>query len=158
MKNKEIQELMIFMRENGVVRLDLKRGKNHLIMEQEVIKGDQVVFMKNDEQSIPKNGSFDDVKRVMAVDGQVNSSSDHSNDVYLVKSPLIGTFYEAAEPEAPPFVKINDVVKEGDTLCIVEAMKSMNEIKADVGGTVIEISGENGKLVEYDSILFKIKT
>lgn len=73
-----------------------------------------------------------------------------------VKSPLIGVFYEAASPDAPPFVRPGDTVKKGDVLCIVEAMKMMNEICAETDGTVIDVCAENGALVEYGQLLFKI--
>ena len=73
-----------------------------------------------------------------------------------VKSPLIGVFYAAASPDADPYVRIGDKVKRGDVLCIVEAMKMMNEICAETDGTVIDICAENGALVEYGQLLFKI--
>lgn len=73
-----------------------------------------------------------------------------------VKSPLIGVFYEAASPDAAPFVRPGDTVKKGDVLCIVEAMKMMNEICAETNGTVIDVCAENGALVEYGQLLFKI--
>ncbi|HOL22626.1 MAG TPA: acetyl-CoA carboxylase biotin carboxyl carrier protein, partial [bacterium] len=75
-------------------------------------------------------------------------------DVVYVKAPLVGTFYRAPSPESPPFVEVGSKVKKGDTLCIVEAMKVMNEIKSDYDGTVKEILVENGKSVEYGQVLF----
>ena len=74
-----------------------------------------------------------------------------------VKSPLVGTFYEAPSPDADPFVRVGDTVKTGDTLCIVEAMKIMNEIKAEFDGTVVKVSASNGQAVEFDQPLFLIK-
>ncbi|NTV98067.1 MAG: acetyl-CoA carboxylase biotin carboxyl carrier protein [Chlorobiaceae bacterium] len=74
-----------------------------------------------------------------------------------VRSPIVGTFYQAASPDSPPFVSINDTVKKGDVLCIIEAMKLMNEIEAEISGTVVEILVENGQAVEYDQPLFRIK-
>ena len=73
-----------------------------------------------------------------------------------VKSPLIGVFYEAASPDAAPFVRPGDAVKKGDVLCIVEAMKMMNEICAETNGIIIDVCAENGALVEYGQLLFKI--
>jgi len=75
---------------------------------------------------------------------------------HLITSPMVGMFYRASDPASPPFVDIGDVVKKGQTLCIIEAMKLMNEIEADVDGTVIEIYGENAKPVEYGQKLFAI--
>ena len=70
-----------------------------------------------------------------------------------VKSPLVGTFYSSPAPEEPPFVLVGQTVKEGDTLCIVEAMKTMNEIKAPCGGKVVRIMAQPGDMVEYNQVL-----
>jgi acetyl-CoA carboxylase biotin carboxyl carrier protein len=75
----------------------------------------------------------------------------------LVTSPMVGTFYRAPDPAASPFVDIGDLVKKGQTLCIVEAMKLMNEIESDVDGTVVEIFVENAKPVEFGQKLFALK-
>ena len=75
---------------------------------------------------------------------------------HLITSPMVGTFYRAPDPTSAPFVDIGDVVKKGQTLCIIEAMKLMNEIEADVDGTVVEIYVDNAKPVEYGQKLFAI--
>lgn len=75
---------------------------------------------------------------------------------HAVKSPMVGTFYRAPNPEAPDFVKVGDTVKAGQTLCIIEAMKLLNEIESDKDGVVKEILIENGQGVEYDQPLFII--
>jgi len=74
----------------------------------------------------------------------------------IVKSPMVGTFYRAPGPDAKPFVEVGQVVKPGDTLCIIEAMKLLNEIEAEVGGAIREILVENGQAVEYGQALFMI--
>jgi acetyl-CoA carboxylase biotin carboxyl carrier protein len=76
---------------------------------------------------------------------------------FVVKSPMVGTFYRSASPGGKPFVEIGQQVKEGDTLCIIEAMKILNEIDAEKGGTVVKILGENGQAVEYGQPLFVIE-
>ena len=73
-----------------------------------------------------------------------------------VKSPMVGIFYTAPSPEAEPFVKVGSKVKKGDTLCIIEAMKLMNDVVAEEDGEIVEICAENGSLVEFGQILFKI--
>ena len=73
---------------------------------------------------------------------------------HTVKSPMVGTFYRSASPGAKSFVEVGDAVKAGDTLCIIEAMKILNEIEADVSGTVVQILCENGQAVEYSQPLF----
>ena len=74
----------------------------------------------------------------------------------LVASPTVGVFYAAASPESQPFVAVGDQVEKGDTLCIIEAMKLMNEIPAEVSGRVAEICVSNGQVVEYGQALFRI--
>jgi acetyl-CoA carboxylase biotin carboxyl carrier protein len=76
---------------------------------------------------------------------------------HSVKSPMVGTFYRSASPGAKPFVEVGSVVKEGDTICIIEAMKILNEIEADKSGTVTKILSENGQAVEYGQPLFIIE-
>ncbi len=75
---------------------------------------------------------------------------------YMIKSPMVGTFYRASSPEAPPFVEEGSMVKAGQTLCIIEAMKLLNEIEADIGGKVLKILVSNGQPVEYGEPLFII--
>jgi len=74
-----------------------------------------------------------------------------------MKSPIVGTFYQASDPAAPPFVKVGDVVRKGQVLCIVEAMKLMNEIESDVAGEIVAIHPENGHPVQFGEPLFTIK-
>lgn len=74
-----------------------------------------------------------------------------------VKSPIVGTFYRSPAPEAPAFVQVGGTVQKGSVLCIVEAMKLMNEIESDVAGKIVEIKVENGQPVEYDQVLFLIE-
>jgi acetyl-CoA carboxylase biotin carboxyl carrier protein len=76
---------------------------------------------------------------------------------HSVKSPMVGTFYRASSPGAKPFVEIGDAIKEGETICIVEAMKILNEIEADKSGTVTQILVENGQAVEYGQPLYVIE-
>jgi acetyl-CoA carboxylase biotin carboxyl carrier protein len=76
---------------------------------------------------------------------------------HAIKSPMVGTFYRSSSPGAPAFVEIGSQVKEGDTVCIIEAMKILNEIEADKSGTVTQILGENGQAVEYGQPLFIIE-
>lgn len=79
-------------------------------------------------------------------------------EVHVVHSPIVGTFYRSPNPEAPPFAEVGSRVKQGQILCIVEAMKLMNEIESDADGIVVEIYPKNGQPVEYGEPLFAIKT
>jgi acetyl-CoA carboxylase biotin carboxyl carrier protein len=85
------------------------------------------------------------------------SQIESSNNFHYVTSPMVGTFYRAPDPTSPPFVDIDDEVKTSQTLCIIEAMKLMNEIESDTDGIIKEIFVENGKPVEYGQKLFAIQ-
>jgi acetyl-CoA carboxylase biotin carboxyl carrier protein len=83
--------------------------------------------------------------------------SGESEGFHVLTSPIVGTFYRAANPDAEPFVKVGDVVEKGKTLCIVEAMKLMNEIEADVAGTIVAVYPQNAQPVEFGEKLFAIQ-
>ena len=85
------------------------------------------------------------------------TDEDADSELHVIKAPIVGTFYRSPSPTAPPFVKIGDIVELGAVLCIVEAMKLMNEIESDIDGTVAKIYIETGQPVEYGQPLFGIK-
>ena len=89
--------------------------------------------------------------------GPVLTAADEEVDLAVLKSPIVGTFYRSAEPDAKPFAEVGDVVRKGQILCIIEAMKLMNEIGSDVDGEVVKVYVENGQPVQYGERLFAIK-
>lgn len=80
-----------------------------------------------------------------------------ASNVFEIRSPIVGTFYRAPAPDAAPFVDIGTLIKPGSVLCIVEAMKLMNEIESDVAGKIVKVLVENGQPVEYDQVLFQVE-
>jgi acetyl-CoA carboxylase biotin carboxyl carrier protein len=91
---------------------------------------------------------------VAAQQSATSDAAESTAHLVPVEAPMVGTFYRAPKPEAPPFVAEGDVVKEGQVLCIVEAMKLMNEIEAKVGGRIVKVVAENGQPVEFGQPLF----
>ena len=85
------------------------------------------------------------------------ATAEEDASLHTVNSPMVGTFYSASSPDSPAFVKVGDTVTVGQTLCILEAMKQMNELESDAAGTVVEILGKNGEPVEYGQALFKLR-
>ena len=85
-------------------------------------------------------------------------AADAGSELAIVKSPIVGTFYRASDPEAKSFVEVGDTVKKGEVLCIIEAMKLMNEIDSEYDGEIVNIYVENGQPVQYGERLFAIKT
>jgi len=86
-----------------------------------------------------------------------SKAAEATNNLHYITSPMVGTFYRAPDPSSSPFVEIGDQVKKNQTLCIIEAMKLMNEIESDMEGTLADIFAENGKPVEFGQKLFAIK-
>lgn len=87
----------------------------------------------------------------------IKENKINDENIYIIKSPMVGTFYQAQAVDLPAFVKVGDKIKSGDTLCIIEAMKLMNEIESDVDGEIVEILIENAQMVEYGAELFKVR-
>jgi acetyl-CoA carboxylase biotin carboxyl carrier protein len=98
-----------------------------------------------------------DPSRGSGATAKAETKADEDPSSAIVTSPFVGTFYRAPSPDAPSFVEVGSVVRAGQTLCIVEAMKLMNEIEAECSGTITEIFGQNGKPVEFGQKLFRIK-
>ena len=91
-----------------------------------------------------------------SVTEETESAEEDMEDSNSINSPMVGTFYASASPGAKPFISVGDLVKEGDVVCIVEAMKMMNEIKSEFSGTVLSVKVENAEPVEYGQILFEL--
>lgn len=87
----------------------------------------------------------------------VKENEEQNEDCKIIKSPMVGTFYSKSSPTANPFVKVGDKVKKGQVLCILEAMKLMNEIESEYDGEIVEVCVKDDEMVEFGQILFKIK-
>ena len=147
MTNQEIKELLKIFKESDVAEMEVQRGDNRLRLRRAEIAKDVVVAAP--------------APAVAAAPAPVApapaAAPDVSSKDVLVKSPIVGTFYEASSPGTAPFVKVGDRVEPGQILCIIESMKLMNEIEAEVGGTVVARLTENGRPVEYGEALFSIR-
>ena len=139
---KKIESLAKLMQETGLTALELTEGESVLKLErkQEVIAAAPVAV------------AGPEVLGVVSQPETVQTQQEGT----MVLSPTVGVFYASPSPDARPFVEVGDQVKKGDTLCIIEAMKLMNEIPAEVDGTIAEICVGNGQVVEYNQPLFRI--
>jgi len=111
------------------------------------------------QQALPKSPSPPRPSRETSIStAPVEPSSNKGkNNLYFITSPMVGTFYRAPDPSSPPFVEIGETIHKNQTLCIIEAMKLMNEIESDIDGVLDDVYVENGKPVEYGKKLFAIK-
>ncbi|MGG2467100.1 acetyl-CoA carboxylase biotin carboxyl carrier protein [Paraclostridium bifermentans] len=156
MKVNEIKELLLTIDKTNLTYVNLK-DENFIL---EVSKGEIPVNTKTAENKKEElkltevSSAYDEAnKEEASVDLEVSN-----DNIHVIKAPIMGTYYEASGPESSTFVKVGDKVSKGDTLCIIEAMKLMNEINSDVDGEVVDILVSNEDLVEYNQAIFKIKT
>jgi acetyl-CoA carboxylase biotin carboxyl carrier protein len=145
---KNIGELIKIMSGSTIKLLEIKEKDVYIKLEKEDCK----VTINDGE--LASNAIKDEKIHVQSTD--LDEESFEDKNFTSVVSPIVGTFYEAASPDKEPFVKVGDKVKKGDVLCIIEAMKLMNEIKSDIDGTVEKVLVKDGQLVEYGMELFKI--
>ncbi len=169
-KDVDLDKLFHLMREYDISETTLRDGKTAVIVRRgkEQIVINNPGFKENQTQAASRFASTDnqlgkDENTCPAIEKQGKDEKlpiveSNSEKYYAIRAPLVGTFYRASTPEADPFVEVGDPVHVGDVLCIVEAMKSMNEIQADVNGVIKEICIENAQMVEYDQVIFKIDT
>lgn len=94
---------------------------------------------------------------VSEAEPQAEAKSTAAEGIKVIKAPIVGTFYQSSAPDEAPFVKVGDTVAEGDVVCIIEAMKFMNEVNSEVSGTITEILVKDGEFVEYGQELFRVK-
>jgi len=144
---KLIRELMNLMEATETKRLAIKQGEFEIELERE-IRGSATVSESN-----PMKSELD-YHRAQASPSHLESVKEVEG-IY-VTSPMVGTFYTASSPDAPPFVQEGDTVQKGDVICIIEAMKVMNEVKAEKDGTVTQVLVENGHPVEFGTKLFQL--
>lgn len=134
--------------------------ENSNLEEIEIQEGEESVRLVKSNGSAPKlqQQSIVVPQENLAVSAQpvTEETEVAPKDSNSINSPMVGTFYASASPGAKPFISVGDVVKEGDVVCIVEAMKMMNEIKSEFSGTVLSVNVENSEPVEYGQSLFEI--
>ena len=148
----ELKELIDFLRENGVSEYESNENGKHIKLH--LADFDEINKEPFVKQTAPKtlNGSIEETaKQEEKVD------NNELEGVTLIKSPIVGTFYGKPAPDAKPFVVIGDKVHKGQVLCIIEAMKVMNEIESTCDGVVEEICVKDSEIVEFSQVLFKIK-
>jgi acetyl-CoA carboxylase biotin carboxyl carrier protein len=147
----EVKRLLAFMRENGLEEFEYERGGVHIRLKKALAASEAPAVAADPavvEPAAPPPAPARDA-------GKPGAAS--SADLHLIKSPIVGTYYAAPSPEAEPFVTVGARVESGQVLCIIEAMKLMNEIESDVAGELVQILVENGHPVEYGEPLFGIR-
>jgi len=161
MNQKELKELIEFLIEKDIAEFELERGDVKVKIKR---AGAQTVVHTHAEPHLfavpPAAAASPDVNGAHAAPkpaAAAPAAPAAEAGLHVVKSPIVGTFYEAPSPGAPPFVKVGDTVEVGQVLCIVEAMKLLNEIESDVAGEIVKKLATNGQPIEYGQELFVIR-
>ena len=148
MDKKKLREIIAVFKESGLAKMEISESNE---------EGNYSVKLENAVTAAPAPVQFVSLPEPKQEEAQAASAEIKDFNKYRdVKSPMVGIFYTAPSPEAEPFVKVGQKVKKGDTLCIIEAMKLMNDVVAEEDGEIVEICAENGSLVEFGQVLFKI--
>ncbi|MGB1197815.1 MAG: acetyl-CoA carboxylase biotin carboxyl carrier protein [Thalassotalea sp.] len=145
---RKIKKLIELVEESGINELEISEGEESV----RISRGGQVVAAAPMMQAAPAAVAPIAAAPAVAADAAPAAISGH-----VVRSPMVGTFYSSSSPDAPAFVEVGQHVNAGDTLCIVEAMKMMNQIEADKSGVVKEILAQNEDAIEFDQPLFIIE-
>jgi len=158
---EEIKKLMEMMEERGVVELEIKNASGEIRLVREnhraVIQQPTVVMAAPPPPMVTPLAAPQPVSTQVAVPSPSIEPDVQQPRGTAIPSPMVGTFYRAAKPDAKPYVEIGSVVEIGEVVCIVEAMKMMNEIQSEIRGRVVKVMVENGKPVEYGQPLFLLE-
>ena len=149
---KQLKELMRSLKQFDLSELELEKNGERI----KLVRAGAEVVQAFGVAPAPAYAPSPSPAPLAAAQAKSAAVEDDAN-VHFITSPFVGTFYEAPSPDKEPFVKVGSEIKVGQALCIVEAMKLMNEIESDVAGTILEILAENGKPVEYGDRLFKVR-
>lgn len=150
---KALVELMV---SNDLSRLEIQEGDTHVLLRrgQPVVIGSAAMpaSLSPAAASVPPASGMSPATSAAPVEAAPAVPANET----LIKSPMVGTFYSAADPESPPFVRVGDVVRGDSVVCLIEAMKVFNEIKAETSGRITKVLVKNGEAVEFDQPLFGV--
>jgi acetyl-CoA carboxylase biotin carboxyl carrier protein len=152
---RKVKKLIEMLEESAISEIEIHEGEESVRISrhsthepvQTAVQIPVGAQIKQEESTLPA---------VEAIPSQETSAPEPTQEGHTIKAPMVGIFYEAASPDRPPFVEVGQSVLTGDVLCIIEAMKLMNQIESDVSGVVSKILVENGEPVEYGQPLFII--
>src|ERR1051325_647825 len=167
MNQKELRELIEFLKEQEIVEFEMERGDfkvkvkragaethvSHVVPDSRYIVHAAAPAVVAAPEAVASQGA----PPVAPPAKPAAKEAAVEEGLHMVKSPIVGTFYESPSPGSPPFVKVGDTVEAGQILCIVEAMKLMNEIEADAAGEIVKMLAKNGQPIEYGQELFVIR-
>ena len=143
---KEIKDMINLMNENGLNELEIEKDGMRIRLKKNAGVIEKAV------EFVPQHAT-----PIAAPSGGMSGEKPEKKNTIEIKAPMVGTFYRSPSPEAPPYVNIGDKIEVGHVLCIIEAMKLMNEIKSEIKGRIIDIHVENAEPVEFGQVLFVVE-
>ena len=164
-----IKELIETVNSSDIAYFGCETNDGHIKMDKsltrnltEASSNSKEIIIKDEKEtkaSVPNTSNEDkNISQTQSINKEENKPLEEDNEnLYIVKSPMVGTFYSSPSPDKDAFVRVGDKVNASSILCIIEAMKLMNEIESEVNGTIKEILVKDGEMVEYGQPLFKIK-
>ncbi len=154
---QKIKELLKIMKDNDLVELELKHGDDKIMLKR-AGRGSGPAFTSVPiiAAGVPLAVNGAGVVGEGAA-GQAQPAVEAQGNLIEIKSPIVGTLYSAPSPDSDTFVEVGSHIEEQNVVCIIEAMKVMNEIRAEISGTVVEILVKDGQAIEYGQVLFKVK-
>ena len=150
---QKIKDLIRIMKENDLVKIDIRHGDDYLSLQR--AQPQQAGIMGPMIASMPGVGT--PIMAPQTLSGGHAGAPGKGEELFEIKSPIVGTLYVAPSPDSDPFVDVGSRVEPQTVVCIIEAMKVMNEIKAEVSGTIVEKTAANGQAVEYGQVLFRVR-
>jgi acetyl-CoA carboxylase biotin carboxyl carrier protein len=150
MNRKRIEEIIDLMEKYGLTEVDVEEEGVRIHLKKGGV-GSPVIIQQPSVQHVPTAVPAAGEPAVKA------ETKAEAKSFLEIKAPMVGTFYKAPAPDAEPYVDVGDTIKEGDILCIIEAMKLMNEIKSEVKGKIVEIVVDNGQPVEFGQVIFRVE-
>ena len=153
MNLNEIKELIRVFGRSKLGKLRVKDGEFEISMQKE---GGNLLVNQT-QAPTPQTPTIQNTPSPTIQSNATNDEICENLNGEIITSPMVGTFYEAPSPDSPPFVKVGDIVKKGQTLCILEAMKIMNELEAEYDCKILEVLVQDGEPVEYDMPLFRVE-
>lgn len=148
-----IKRLVKLVEESDISDLVIEENEIKIRVSKKIYSAPQQINL----QPLPMQQAQASVTASAKAPAEQTEEKKSSSKIHEIKSPIVGTFYRAPSPDADPYVQVGETVKAGSVLCIVEAMKLMNEIESDINGKVVKILVENGKPVEYNQPLFIVE-
>ena len=153
---RKLKKLIDLVEESGITELEVTEGEEKVRIAKNPNVAAQPTYMMPQAAPIAGAAPVAPRKKSVDLDDLDDEEEDDDEKGHVVKSPMVGTFYRAPSPGAEAFVQVGQAVKQGETLCIIEAMKLLNEIEAETDGVIKQILVENAEPVEYGQVLFII--